>query len=170
MITELVVIRESANVDEITVTAWFKPEGSSIEQGAPLVEITTDKACIEIDAPVSGTLLKILAEEKSIVPIGFTLALIGDPEDSLPDVAARNKDLLEAHKRSVRPARKQHKPSKPHDEATTKTRATPAARRLARKSGLDLEDLSKILQTDVITENTLRAYLDANDIDKGASA
>ncbi|MBN2301707.1 MAG: hypothetical protein JXN60_04230 [Lentisphaerae bacterium] len=166
MITELVVLKESANVDEVTVTAWMKAEGDEIVKGEPLVELTTDKACVEIEAPASGILRKIFADEKSVVPIGFILALIGDVSDSLPDVETRNRELLNRHRQIVK-RRAQTAPKQEHGimpDGKERIRATPAARRFARKHSLDLAEVQRTLHTDVITEAVLRSYNDNSNV------
>jgi pyruvate dehydrogenase E2 component (dihydrolipoamide acetyltransferase) len=148
----------SANVDEETVTAWLKQEGDPVARGEPLLEVTTDKVCIEVESPRDGVLRKILAEEKSVLPVGYVIALIGDESDSLPDVAAENSMLLEKSRQlagrratsgrrgGVRGRRK-------------RVRATPAARRMAREQGLDLAKLAAEISPGVITRSVLKGYL-----------
>ena len=65
MITKVVVPKLSANVQEVTITGWFRKEGDRIRKGDPLVEMTTDKACFEIESARSGVVRRILASEKS---------------------------------------------------------------------------------------------------------
>jgi len=60
----------SANIDEVAVTAWLRREGDRVRKGEALVELTTDKACIEHPAPRTGVLRRILAPEKSLLPVG----------------------------------------------------------------------------------------------------
>jgi len=52
--------------------------------------MTTDKACFDIEAPRAGVVRRILADAKSTLPVGYIIALIGDPDDPLPDVSAAN--------------------------------------------------------------------------------
>lgn len=51
--------------------AWLKREGDSVTSGEPLVEVETDKAQVEIEAPASGVLGKIL------VPAGADRVMVG---------------------------------------------------------------------------------------------
>ena len=73
MIHNITVPHLSANVDNITVTQWLKEEGVVLAKDEPVVEVTTDKASFEIEAPEAGTLRKIIAVEKSIIPIGYIM-------------------------------------------------------------------------------------------------
>ena len=64
---------------------WFKKEGSKIKQGEPLVELETDKVNYELDAPLGGVLLKIIAAPDAEVPVGDPLGCIGQPGEAIPE-------------------------------------------------------------------------------------
>jgi pyruvate dehydrogenase E2 component (dihydrolipoamide acetyltransferase) len=66
------------------VVRWFKKEGGKIRQGEPLVELETEKVNYELDSPVGGVVLKIVASEDVEVPVGDPLCCIGQPGESLP--------------------------------------------------------------------------------------
>ena len=157
MITRIKLPKLSANVEEATVTAWFKREGDTVRKGEPLVEITTDKAAIELEAPRGGVVRKILAREKSVVPAGYILALVGKPDDELPELAAANRAILARHRDSAAPSRRAARTGGRRTGGAV--RATPAARRLAREQGLDLKDVRAAFNADVITEETIGEFL-----------
>lgn len=50
------------NKQNITVLFWFKSRGQAVSEGEELVEIQTDKAVLDIEAPASGILTKIIAD------------------------------------------------------------------------------------------------------------
>src|SRR6266536_2856086 len=52
------------------VLRWLKSEGDVVEQGAPIMEIETDKVTVEIEAPASGTLTGLRVPEGAEVPVG----------------------------------------------------------------------------------------------------
>jgi pyruvate dehydrogenase E2 component (dihydrolipoamide acetyltransferase) len=58
---------------------WFKAEGQTITKGEPLMEIETDKATVEIEAPASGTLAGVIAAPGDEMPVGERIALILAP-------------------------------------------------------------------------------------------
>jgi pyruvate/2-oxoglutarate dehydrogenase complex dihydrolipoamide acyltransferase (E2) component len=62
-----------------TVQSWLKRVGDRVEAGEPLVEVETDKATEEVEAPVSGTIADILAEEGDEVKVDAVLAIIEEP-------------------------------------------------------------------------------------------
>ena len=71
-------------MEEGTIVRWLKKEGEAVVKGEPLLEITTDKVNLEIEAEVTGVLLKILCFEDEVVPVTQTIAFIGEPGESSP--------------------------------------------------------------------------------------
>jgi pyruvate dehydrogenase E2 component (dihydrolipoamide acetyltransferase) len=55
---------------------WLKAPGDSVNEGEPLMEIETDKATVEIEAPATGTLANVTAQPGDDVPVGQVVALI----------------------------------------------------------------------------------------------
>lgn len=64
---------------------WLKHEGDPVEEGEPLVELETEKVSYELESPVAGVLLKVLAKEAVEVPVGDPLCHIGQPNDRAPE-------------------------------------------------------------------------------------
>lgn len=164
MITKFRVPQMSANVTEATVTAWSAEEGAKLRKGQALLELTTDKTAFEVEAPRGGVLRRIVAPVKSIVPVGYVLALIGPAGDALPDVEAENADLMKKHRaraggaRATRPAAA----AKGRGPTRRAVRATPAARRLARDLGVDLADVQKQVGAEVVNEDMVRRHADGS--------
>ncbi len=73
--TPLVVPQLGNEVTEAEITEWLKADGDAVEDGEPIVNISTTKMAMDLDAPASGT-LKILLEEGEIAEVGDTLAEI----------------------------------------------------------------------------------------------
>jgi len=70
------------NTSKVSVVRWLKRVGDRIEKGEPVVELETEKVSYELDSPVEGVLLKILAQETAEVPIGDVICRIGVPGDA----------------------------------------------------------------------------------------
>src|SRR5437870_1567964 len=70
-----------------TLLNWLKAEGQSVTKGEPLMEIETDKATVEIEAPASGVLTNVTASEGDEVPVGNRIAVILAPGESPTQVA-----------------------------------------------------------------------------------
>ena len=97
---------------ESEIVAWRVNVGNSVTADQPLVDMMTDKATIEITAPVSGTLVSVAGEPGDDIKVGAELAVFATDAEggdtSQPAPAAR------------------------------KPLTSPAIRRLARESNIDL--------------------------------
>jgi pyruvate dehydrogenase E2 component (dihydrolipoamide acetyltransferase) len=67
-----------------TLISWLKQEGDPVVKGEPLMEIETDKATVEMEAPASGFLGGILAQAGDVIPVGQTIAWILAAGEQLP--------------------------------------------------------------------------------------
>ena len=64
---------------EATIIQWLKKEGDNVKKREPLVEAEAEKIVNAVEAPVSGKLIKIIAKEGEVYPVGAILGLI-EPE------------------------------------------------------------------------------------------
>jgi pyruvate dehydrogenase E2 component (dihydrolipoamide acetyltransferase) len=120
--------------------AWRKKEGDRVTKGEPLLEIETDKAVVEVEAPADGVLAGITASEGSDIPVGQTIAWIVAPGEKPP---VETQSAAPAARAGSHP-----KPEASHIAVTSATTSTPApassarispkARRLAKELGVDL--------------------------------
>jgi pyruvate dehydrogenase E2 component (dihydrolipoamide acetyltransferase) len=74
MRTEIAMPSVSAGMESGGITRWLKAVGDSVERGEPLVTIQTDKAELDMESPVSGTLAEIVHTEGDEVPVGTVIA------------------------------------------------------------------------------------------------
>ena len=59
-----------------TVAAWLRAVGDEVAAGEVIAEIETEKATVELEAPVAGRIAEILQPVGAEVAVGETLALI----------------------------------------------------------------------------------------------
>lgn len=72
---------------EATILSWHVAVGEPVDQDAPLVEVETDKAIVDIPSPFGGVLLHRGAEDGDVLAVDALLAVIGDPgEEWVPPV------------------------------------------------------------------------------------
>jgi pyruvate dehydrogenase E2 component (dihydrolipoamide acetyltransferase) len=69
--------RLSDSMEEGTILKWLKSDGDEVKRGEELVEIETDKANMTYEADSDGT-LTIVAKEGDTLPVGETIARLGD--------------------------------------------------------------------------------------------
>ena len=70
------------NQDTGRVIAWLRSEGDSVTRGEPIMEIETDKATVEVEAPADGVLSAITARPGDEVPVGQVVAVVLAPGES----------------------------------------------------------------------------------------
>lgn len=68
---------------EGTLVRWVIAEGSTVEKGAVLAEIETDKATVEVESTFTGTVRQHLVEEGAIVPVNTPIAVIGTADEPI---------------------------------------------------------------------------------------
>lgn len=68
---------------EGTLVRWVKAEGQSVAKGEVLAEIETDKATVEVESQASGIVHKHLVGEKTTVPVGAPIAVIGEAGEAV---------------------------------------------------------------------------------------
>ena len=83
-------------MEEGKILRWIKQEGDPVNKGESLAEVETDKVNIEIESFASGVLRKILVPEGASAPIGAGIALIGAPDEPLPDSLSGNGSMKAA--------------------------------------------------------------------------
>ena len=71
--SEIVVPALGESVTEATIAQWLKKEGDSVKQDEPVVELETDKATLEVNAPEDGVITKITVKEGEDVEVGAVL-------------------------------------------------------------------------------------------------
>ncbi len=73
------------NQEDGLLTRWIVAEGAEVTAGQPILEIETDKAIVDLEAPASGILARIVHREGETIPINGVLAVILDPGEAMPD-------------------------------------------------------------------------------------
>ena len=63
---------------EAGIVRWLIPEGESVEEDQPVVEVETDKAVVEIPSPYAGIVIRHGGVEGDTIEVGEVLVVIGD--------------------------------------------------------------------------------------------
>ena len=77
MAIPIIMPRQGQSVETCIITKWFRQKGDQIKTGDILFSYETDKAAFDMESPADGTLLAILYEEGSEVPVLVNVAVIG---------------------------------------------------------------------------------------------
>ena len=151
MATKMLMPLLGQTMEEGTIIKWMKNEGDNITEGEPLLEVMTDKVNMEVEAPESGVLLKILAQADEIVAVQNPIAIIGAAGESIDDLLADEPAAKAAETATDVSAPAQSAPA-PIAEAAQpipappivagKVISSPSARREARQRGIDIDLLA----------------------------
>ena len=85
MIEKVFLPKLGETMQEATIERWLKKEGDTVKRGDVLLEITTDKATLEVEAYAGGVLRKIIAPEGQVVPVNEVIALVGALDEPIPE-------------------------------------------------------------------------------------
>src|SRR5437868_8225867 len=77
-----------STMEEGTILKWHKNEGDTVRAGELLLEIETDKASMEVEAPTDGVVRKILALAEAVVPIRQPIAILAGADESIDSLLA----------------------------------------------------------------------------------
>ena len=126
-----------------TLIQWLKSAGDQVTKGEPLMEIETDKATVEIEAPASGILSGITAQPGDVVPVGQRIALILAPGDE--------------HRERAVAAAPSGRVTASNEPVSTRVSATPIAARLAAEHNIDIAKIKP--QGGQIRKEDVLAYI-----------
>jgi pyruvate dehydrogenase E2 component (dihydrolipoamide acetyltransferase) len=145
--------------------AWRKKEGESVSKGEPLLEIETDKAVVEVEAPGDGILAGVTAEVGAVIPVGETIAWLVAPGEQPPAKAVTAAPAARATSaaQTVTAAPAQGRPAA---AAGAAAQISPKARRLAKELGVDIAGIQGTGPDGTITSEDVQATANA----KGAAA
>ena len=137
-------------------------EGDVVREDAPLLEVETDKATVEIPSPMSGRIEKIHVGPNQTVRVGAVLVTFADAAAGSDGAAA-----VDGGRAVARPVPASSAPppagaSPPASAAATVARrgpvpATPSTRRLARELGIDLHAVTATGPGGRVTDDDVRA-------------
>ena len=123
------------------IAQWRKKEGDSVAKGEILFVVATDKLTFDVEAQETGILIQILVPEGKDVPVGETLAYLGEKGEHVKASAEKPGSSVGAVENPAK------SPSAPFTEKTAssstagRVSASPLAKKTARESGLSLSGL-----------------------------
>lgn len=145
MAKKVIMPKLGLTMEEGVINKWLVKEGDRVEKGDPLFEVATDKVNMEVEAPASGVVLKILYPEGSTVPITQTVAYIGEEGEKVPsEEEAAPKVVEEVPQQESQEEVQEKAPPEPKGAFTVETKSgerikvSPLAKRLAMEHGIDL--------------------------------
>ena len=146
MPTEVIMPKVDMDMSEGAITTWHVQDGQRVERSAPLFDIETDKASMEIESPATGVLRLADGRTGVKVPIGRAVGWIfadGEPQGPLPALGAGEPVPVPLIGGRAAAATPPHAADAPQARnRPDKVRASPLAKRLARDAGIPLETVA----------------------------
>ena len=165
--------RMGYDMQEARVVQWLKAEGDHVNMGEDIAEIETDKAIVPMPSVGTGTLLRQMAAEGDVVPVGQVLAVIGQPGEEIPPemlvkAAPISESATPTFQQAAQPAAQAAETGTSTGSVRTGVeartgaeggvRASPIARKLAAEHGIDLAHVTGTGPGGRITESDVAAY------------
>ena len=155
MATEIRMPQFGVSMETGTVAQWLKAEGDTVKVGDVLASIETEKLTNDVVSEVDGVLLKIVAQEGEDVPVQGLMAYVGQPGEALPDAGGT---MAPAAAADTAPAAAEHVPAPAGQMSGGRVKASPLARRIAAKLGVDLSQVTPGGTSGRIRADDVRAY------------
>ena len=152
MLIEVKVPQLSESVAEATLLSWHKKQGEFVKRDENLIDIETDKVVLELPAPDSGVLSKVIKGDGSTVAANEVIATIDTDGKAVAGPAASATAAAPAAKTPEKPA------AAPAASAKAEAPAVmPSARKIAADNNLDTSQISgggrggRVTKEDVVT-------------------
>jgi 2-oxoisovalerate dehydrogenase E2 component (dihydrolipoyl transacylase) len=160
-------------IAEAEIVTWHVKVGDTVSEDQGIADMMTDKATVEMESPVTGTVIEVAGVVGDMIPIGSTLVVIeveGDVDDKRPsspaEAGAQDGELPASGEGALPEIAPTHFIPEPHPDATpirvplpsAQALASPAVRARASALGIDLTEV-KARDGDRIRHSDLDAFL-----------
>jgi pyruvate dehydrogenase E2 component (dihydrolipoamide acetyltransferase) len=136
MPVEIIMPKMGMSMEEGTVVEWLKEKGDPVKKGDSVVVISSEKIEKEIEAPEDGVLLEILVQQDETVPVGKAIGYIAKKNEKVE----RNQSTTTMQQVNQESAASVES-LKRMEMISRKPRVSPAARKLAKEAGIDLNSI-----------------------------
>ncbi|MBD1382596.1 2-oxoglutarate dehydrogenase complex dihydrolipoyllysine-residue succinyltransferase [Metabacillus arenae] len=153
---EIKVPELAESIMEGTIAQWLKQPGDTVEKGDYLIELETDKVNVELTAEYSGVLKELFKESGDTVEVGETIGVIDESGEALASTPEQSKTEQAEPTAAETPA--QQNDVVKEEVKKQAVIASPAARKLARERGIDLQNVQTIDPLGRVRKQDVEAY------------
>lgn len=155
-----------------TITEWHAAPGGALAKGAPLLDVETEKIVNSVEAPVAGTLRRIVAETGSTEAVGALIAVFADAAVSETEIDAfitgfKPADASFDH--ADAPAAQAAAAPAVDAAAEGEARISPIARRIAERLGVDITQVKGTGRNGRVSKEDVEAYAASIGVQAGAA-
>lgn len=151
LMTALSPTMESGHINQ-----WLKKEGDTFESGDVLCQVETDKASMDYEATMDGTLLKIIAQEGANVNVGDPIAISGNKGEDISGLLGKETTTDLKKEEKQKQIKQPEVETKTENKSENRIIASPLSRQLAQEKGIDLSRVKgsgpggRIIKADII--------------------
>ncbi len=178
----------SDTMTEGVIVAWHKKVGDDVKPGDILAEVETDKATMELENYVKGTLLHIGIAEGASVPVDAIIAVVGKQGEDISALlndsgapAAESKpaeEKKEAPEQKVQEDKKAPEIQEPKKETApvaekqddSRLKASPLAKKLAEDKGIDIKAVAGSGENGRIVKRDVEGFTPGKEAAKSGKA
>ena len=156
-----------------TITEWHAAPGGALAKGAPLLDVETEKIVNSVEAPVAGTLRRIVAETGSTEAVGALIAVFADAAVSDAEIdafIAGFKPADASFDHADAPAAPAEAASAADAAADGEARISPIARRIAERLGVDITQVKGTGRNGRVSKEDVEAYAASIGVQAGGTA
>ncbi|RLQ95399.1 2-oxoglutarate dehydrogenase complex dihydrolipoyllysine-residue succinyltransferase [Falsibacillus albus] len=144
---EIKVPELAESITEGTIAQWLKQPGDRVEKGEYIVELETDKVNVEVISEEAGVIQELKAGEGDTVQVGEVIAVVDENGEagaskSAPESAEKEEPKKE--EKAEAPKTEEPKSAAAEEDKAQRPIASPAARKLAREKGIDLNQVPTV--------------------------
>jgi len=144
---------------EAEIAEWMVKAGDFVQEEDAICAVMTDKAAVELSAPVTGKVVSVTGEPGDTIPVGSPLIVF---ETQAEPQTAANEEALPPSVTEVAPQAQQSTSvveESPADDSSTPILTSPSIRQRAREAGISLARISGSGPNGRILRSDLEAYL-----------
>jgi len=170
--------RLSDTMTEGVIVGWHKKKGDKVSAGDILADVETDKATMELEAYVDGTLLHVGVSAGDAVPIDVIIAIIGEEGEDVQSIldAETSSSTVEVSEAEAKeevspepapvvspPAESTATPvssSVSQEDSDSRLKASPLAKKMAREAHINLASVQGSGDEGRIIKKDIEAYME----------
>ncbi|MBV9258450.1 MAG: 2-oxo acid dehydrogenase subunit E2 [Ktedonobacteraceae bacterium] len=144
-------------MEEAEIRHWLVKTGDTVRLDQPIVQVETDKAMVEIPAPVAGRIASICVQEGTVAKLGEVLVIF-DTENGAASIPPSStvQSNTSVPLKSTTPA----SPANFTSKAPQRILAAPAVRKRAFELDIELADVPSSHSTGRVTMDDIQAYIE----------
>ena len=148
-------------VVEGEVVAWHVKVGDEVKEDDPILDVMTDKATVSIPSPVDGQVTSISGEPGDIIAVGSTCIVFNTGGES---PVPQEEETMENEEVISTAAKSETASQITHTTPGKRVLASPAVRKMARESGIELSTISGTGPAGRVTRNDLEAHMSGDKV------